>query len=56
MNQTGTGDVTGNFILPDKQMKRSILEQAVEESSKNVSISKREKDELLNYEESVICK
>lgn len=56
MNQAGTGDVTAKFILPDKAIKRSVMEQAVKESSKNVSISNREKEALLSYEESIVCK
>lgn len=56
MNQPGTGDVSGNFILPDKKLKRQIMRQVAEESSSQVSISKKEEEALLSFENGVNCK
>jgi hypothetical protein len=56
MNQESKGDVTVKFMLPDKKINRNIIEQAINESSKNVTITDEEKEKLLRYEESVKCK
>ena len=56
MNQPGKGDIGNRFILPDKGLKQKIMKQAIEESSDRVSITKKEEDELLHFEEGVICK
>ena len=56
MNQEGKGDITSKFILPHKELKRKILEQAITESSSQVSISNKRKEEILSYETAVKCK
>jgi len=56
MNQHGEGDVTTKFILPDKNIKRSILHQAIEESRANVAITAKEEEGLMTYEDSIKCK
>lgn len=56
MNQAGSGDVSRRFILPDKQIKRRVMDQAITESSSRVSISKREEEELLGFEYGIHCR
>lgn len=56
MNQAGNGDVSSRFIAADKKIKKQIIAQAVTESSSRVSISKKEEEELLSYEDGVSCK
>jgi hypothetical protein len=56
MNQDAKGDISKNFILPDKKIKQKILHQAVTESSQQVSISKKEEEELLSFEDGVSCR
>lgn len=56
MNQDVKGDIDNRFILPDKKIKQEVLKQAVSESSDRVSISKKDEEALLGFEEGVICK
>jgi choloylglycine hydrolase len=56
MNQQGTGDITAGFVMPDKDLKRNIIALAVAESSKYVTISDKEKERMLIYEEGMKCK
>lgn len=56
MNQDVKGDIDNRFILPDKKLKQQVLKQAVSESSDRVSISKKEEEELLGFEEGIHCK
>lgn len=56
MNQQGAADITTSFILPDKELKRTVIARAVAESSKYVTISEEEKEGMLNYEEGMKCK
>jgi choloylglycine hydrolase len=56
MNQEGNGDITSDFILPDTQLKQKIVDRAFSESSKYVSISDKQKEELLSYEMKMKCK
>ena len=56
MNQEAKGDISKNFILSDRKIKQKILHQAVTESSQHVSISKKEEEELLSFEDGVSCK
>jgi penicillin V acylase-like amidase (Ntn superfamily) len=56
MNQGGKGDISKLFIVPDKKIKQQVLRQAVAESSSHVTISKKEEEELLNFEAGVSCK
>ncbi|HEY6978200.1 MAG TPA: linear amide C-N hydrolase [Chitinophagaceae bacterium] len=56
MNQQDTGDITANFILPNKELKRNVIARAVTESSKYVTISDEEKERMLIYEEEIKCK
>jgi penicillin V acylase-like amidase (Ntn superfamily) len=56
MNQDGTGDVSSRFIIADKKLKKDIMDQVATESSSRIAMSKKEEEELLNYEESVSCK
>jgi hypothetical protein len=56
MNQNGKGDISKQFILSDKKIKQQILQQAVTESSSHVTISKKEEEELLGFEEGITCK
>lgn len=56
MNQEGRGDVSTRFILPDKKIKKQVMSQVVAESSSRVPISKKEEEELLNFENGVTCK
>ncbi len=55
MNQGLSGDVSKDFILPDKKLKQKIMAQVVAESSSRVSITKKEEDELLAFEERIDC-
>lgn len=55
MNQDLKGDVSRNFILPDKKLKRKIMDQVVAESSSRVNITKKEEDDLLAFEEGIEC-
>ncbi len=55
MNQEGKGDISRQFILPDKKLKQKIIHQAVTESSSRVPISKKEEDILLSFEEGIKC-
>ena len=48
MNQEAKGDITSKFILPDKELKRKIIEQAVAQSSSQVSISDKRKEDKKN--------
>jgi len=56
MNQDGNGDVSNRFILPDKKIKKQIMDQVVKESSSRVDISAKEEEELLHFEEGITCK
>ena len=56
MNQGGKGNISNRFTLPDKKLKQQIMKQAVAESSDRVSITKKEEEELLHFEEGVTCK
>lgn len=56
MNQDGKGDISKQFILPDKKIKQQVLHQAVTESSSHVTITKKEEAELMGYEDGVSCK
>lgn len=56
MNQDLKADVSNHFILPDKKIKRQVMDQVVAESSSRVSISKKEEEELLTYEDGISCK
>jgi len=56
MNQEGRGDVSARFILSDKKLKKQVMSQVVTESSSRVPISKKEEEELLNFENGVTCK
>ncbi len=56
MNQPGKGGVSDRFILPDKAVKRRVMDQVVEESRSRISISKAEEERQLGYEETVSCK
>ena len=56
MNQQGAADITTSFILPDKELKHTVIARAVAESSKYVTISEEEKEGMLNYEEGMKCK
>lgn len=55
MNQEAENDISGKFILPDKEIKRAALNKAVSEGSKYVTISEAEKKLLLEFEETVKC-
>ena len=55
MNQDLKGDVSRNFILPEKKLKRKIMGQVVAESSSRVIITKKEEEELLAFEEGIDC-
>jgi choloylglycine hydrolase len=56
MNQDVKGDISSRFTLPDKKLKRLVMAQVVAESSDRVSISKKEEEELLSFEDGVSCK
>jgi len=56
MNQEGGGDVSKRFILPDKKIKKEIMIQVVAESSNRVNISKKQQEDMLNFEDGVSCK
>lgn len=56
MNQPGSGDISNAFTFPDKNVKQSVLHQAVTEGSDRVPISKKGEESLLNYEYSTACK
>jgi penicillin V acylase-like amidase (Ntn superfamily) len=56
MNQSMNGDVSRRFILPDKKLKKEIMNRVVTESSSRVSITKEEEERLLTYEDGVSCK
>jgi len=56
MNQEGGGDVSKRFILPDKKIKKEIMIQVVAESSSRVNISKKQQEDMLNFEDGVSCK
>ena len=56
MNQGGKGNISSRFTLPDKKLKQQIMEQVVAEGSDRVSITKKEEEELLHFEEGVTCK
>lgn len=56
MNQVGKGDISKHFTLPDKKLKQQIMKQVVAESSSRISITKKEEEELLHFEEGVSCK
>ncbi len=55
MNQDIKGEVSRNFTLPDKKIKRQIMDQVVAESSSRIQITKKEKEELLVFEEGISC-
>lgn len=55
MNQDLKGDVSRNFTLPDKKLKRQIMDQVVLESSSRISITNKEEEELLAFEEGIDC-
>lgn len=50
------GDITGQFISPDKNIKKRYLEKAVKESTDHVKISDATKEIMLSYEDAVKCK
>ena len=56
MNQDLKGDVSRNFTLSDKKVKRQIMDRAVAESSSMVAITTMEKEELLVFEEGISCR
>lgn len=56
MTQEAKGDISKSFILPDKKIKQKILHQAVTESNQQVTISKKEEEELLAFEDGISCK
>lgn len=56
MNQAGKGDISGNFIIPDKKIKQAAINKAVNESSQYVTISEAEKKMLLEFEDGIKCK
>jgi penicillin V acylase-like amidase (Ntn superfamily) len=56
MNQAGNGDISKQFTLSDKKIKQQVLHQAVTESSQYVTITKKEEEELLTFEDGVACK
>jgi penicillin V acylase-like amidase (Ntn superfamily) len=56
MNQDVKGDVSKQFVLNDKKLKKQIMAQVVQESSSRVPISKKEEEELLVFEEGVSCR
>jgi len=56
MNQDVKGDVSSRFTLKDKKLKPQIMAQVITESSSRVSISKKEEEELLSFEERINCK
>ncbi|RYD74286.1 MAG: linear amide C-N hydrolase [Sphingobacteriales bacterium] len=55
MNQPGEGDISSNFILPDKKITTAAIHKAASESKKYVAISEAEKKLLLEYADSVKC-
>lgn len=55
MNQDMKGEVSRNFTLPDKRIKRQVMDQAVTESSSRVGITTKEKEELLVFEDGISC-
>jgi choloylglycine hydrolase len=55
MNQDLKGDVSRSFTLPDKKLKRQIMDQVVAEGSSLIDITKKEKEELLAFEEGISC-
>jgi choloylglycine hydrolase len=57
MNQAGRGDITGLFIPADRNLMRSVTEQAVREtnSAKMFLISNRDKELLLQYKGASGC-
>ncbi|MEP7166270.1 MAG: linear amide C-N hydrolase [Ferruginibacter sp.] len=55
MNQDGKGDISKQFILPDKKLKQQIMDEVIAESSSRVNITKKEEDELLHFEEGIKC-
>ena len=55
MNQEGKGDITANFILPNKDLKSKIVNRAFSESSKYISVTDKQKEELLVYEMGMKC-
>ena len=56
MNQEASGDISNRFILPDKKIIQQVLNQAVAESSTHVTITKKEQEELLGFEDGISCK
>ena len=56
MNQDGKGDISTKFILPDMKLKQELLQQAVMESISRFTITKKEEEELLHFEEGIKCK
>jgi choloylglycine hydrolase len=56
MNQAGSGDITGDFIVPDKKIKEAAINKAVRESSQYVTISEADKKPLMEFEDSIRCK
>lgn len=56
MNKQVSGDVNRYFITPDQKLKRQIMDQVVAESRDRVSMSKKQSDELLAFEETTSCK
>lgn len=56
MNHDMKGEISHQFTLPDRKVKQQVMDRVVEESSRFISISKKEEDELLNYEEGTTCR
>lgn len=55
MNQTGKDDVSTSFILFNKELNREIVEKACLESSLEVQISPKSRNDLVDYFSTVIC-
>jgi penicillin V acylase-like amidase (Ntn superfamily) len=56
MNQDATGDVSSRFTTADKKLKAQVMAQVAVESSSRMVITKKEEEDLLSYEEGIICK
>jgi penicillin V acylase-like amidase (Ntn superfamily) len=55
INQAVDGDIAAKFTLPNKTIKRAVLEKAIKESQEYVTISETEKKLLLEFEERIKC-
>ncbi len=56
MNQKAAGDISANFILPNKKVKVAAINKAVTESSQYITITDAEKKLLVEYEDGIKCK